>query len=104
MKKVKKEIVAEKAYIAQAMDQERQQYEAGEPKMRLLPEAERLRLLDNLKKKWEAVNLSYQGMTHCVVLDTIGKRARKENYENQMKQLEQSIEKMSKPHVFVQDY
>lgn len=103
LKTVKKEIQAEKEYIAAALDQERQSYEMGEAKMRLLPEPERQRLVENLKKKWEAVNKQYQGMTHCVVLDTIGKVRRKEEYESQLQQLEKSIEKLSKKYVFVQD-
>jgi len=100
---VKKEITAEKEYISAAMAQEQQNYEQGQARTRLLPDVERLRLLDNLKKKWESVNNQYQGMTHCVVLDTIGKVRRKEEYEGLLKQLEQSIEKLSKQHVFVRD-
>lgn len=100
---VKKEIQAEKEYIAAAMDQERAMFEEGQPKMRLLPEEERQDLLNKLKLKWEAVNKNYQGMTHIVSLDTIGKVRRKEEYESQLQQLEKSIEKLSKKFVFVQD-
>jgi len=100
---VKKEIQAEKDYIVAAMDQERESMEMGQAKMRLLPENERLRLLDNLKKKWESVNKQYQGMTHSVILDTIGKVRRKEEYEGQLQTLEKSIEKLTKKFVFVQE-
>lgn len=102
--KVKKEIQAEREYVKAAMDQERAQYEAGQPKMRLLGEEERVQLLDNLKKKWEVVNKQYQGMTHSVVLDTIGKVRRKEDYESQLQSLEKSVEKLSKKFVFVEDH
>lgn len=39
----------------------------------LMPEEERLQLLDQLKQKWEATNQAYQKMAHMVKLDTIGK-------------------------------
>jgi len=42
-------------------------------------------------------------MTHNIVLDTIGKIRRKEEYEGQLQTLEKSIEKLSKKFVFVQD-
>jgi len=101
--KVKKEVAAEKEYIREAMAAEREMQMANQPKMKVLPEEERLRLLDQLKKKWEAVNKQYQGMTHLVSLDTIGKTRRKEEYESQLQQLEKSIEKLSKKFVFVQE-
>jgi hypothetical protein len=103
LNKVKQEVAAEKEYIAEAMAQEREMMMASQPKMRMLPEEERLRLLDQLKKKWEAVNKQYQGMTHLVFLDTIGKTRRKEEYEAQLQQVEKSIEKLSKKFVFVQE-
>lgn len=103
LQKVKQEVAAEKEYIREAMAAEREMQMAHQPKMRMLPEEERLKLLDQLKKKWEAVNKQYQGMTHLVSLDTIGKTRRKEEYESQLQQLEKSIEKLSKKFVFVQD-
>lgn len=101
--KVKKEVAAEKEYIREAMEQEMEMQMASQPKMRMLPEDERVKLLDQLKKKWEAVNKQYQNMTHLVSLDTIGKVRRKEEYESQLQQLEKSIDKLSKKFVFVQD-
>lgn len=59
-------------------------------------------LLQDLKQKWEVVNRQYQLMTHIVQLDTHGKTKRKEEFELQLSQLERSIEKLSKPNVFVQ--
>lgn len=104
MKKVQGEINAEKEYIAAAMDQDRAMRESMGPQTRMLPEEERLRLLDDLKTKWEAVNGQYQAMTHQTRLDTIGKVRRKEEWEAELASLEKSIEKLSKPYVFVQDY
>lgn len=103
LEKVKGEIAVEKEYIRQVMAQQQEARIAMQPKMKQLPEEERLQLLDNLKKKWEAVNKQYQGMTHIVTLDTIGKVRRKEEYESQLQQLEKSIEKLSKKYVYVQE-
>jgi hypothetical protein len=100
---VKNEITAEKEYIRQVMEREREEEEKYSPKMRLLPENERENLLVELKQKWEAVNKQYQGITHIVTLDTMGKVRRKEQYENELQQIEKSIEKLSKKFVFVHD-
>lgn len=98
---VKQEIAAEKEYIRQVMAKEMEEQMKAQPKMKLLPEDERLKLLKTLKEKWEHVNKQYQGMTHIVTLDTIGKVRRKEEYESQLQQLEKSIEKLSKKYVYV---
>jgi len=103
LNKVKKEIQAEKDYVRAAMEQERQSYEMGQPHRRLLSEEDRLMLLENLKNKWEVVNKQYQAMTHMVILDTLGKVRRKEEYEAQLQSLEKSVEKLSKKFVFVED-
>lgn len=102
LNKVKKEVAMEKEYISQCLEQEAMMYQQRQPQMQLLEESERVRLLTQLKAKWEQVNHNYQNMTHIVTLDTIGKVRRKEEYESQLQQLEKSIEKMSKPLVFVQ--
>lgn len=39
-----------------------------------------------------------------VTLDTNGKVRRKEQYEQELSQIEKSIEKLSKPNVFVQAF
>jgi len=100
---VKQEINNEKEYIREIVQKEREEQMRSQPKMRLLPEEERERLLANLKRKWEVVNKQYQEMTHIVALDTIGKVRRKEEYETQLQQIEKSIEKLSKKYVFVHD-
>lgn len=103
--KVKREIVAEKEYIKNELEKRREQNDSsygGMTQTRLLKDDERENLLDNLKAKWEVVNKAYQGMTHITVMDTMGKIRRKEDYENQLQQLEKAIEKMSKQYVFVE--
>lgn len=103
LRSVKQEIQAEKDYINQIMAQEREEEAKSQPKMRLMPEEERLELLENLKKKWEAINKQYQACTHIVTLDTIGKVQRKEKYESQLAELEKSIERLSKKFIFVHE-
>lgn len=100
---VKREVVAEKEYIQECLNAEERMYTQSQPQMNLLPEQERVKLLGKLKAKWEQVDKKYQNMTHIVALDTIGKVRRKEDYESQLQQLEQSIERLSKPFVFVQE-
>ena len=102
--RVKQEVAIEKEYIDSVLAQEQEYLRSMEPRVSVLPEDERQRLLKNLKAKWEVVNKEYQTMTHLVTLDTIGKVRRKEEFEAELKKLEQSIEKLSKSVVMVQDY
>ena len=104
LSKVKAEIAAEKDYIRRVMDAEQDEAHKYEPKTHVLPEEERVQLLQQLKMKWEHVNKQYQTTTHMVTLDTQGKVRRKEQYETELQQIEKSIEKLSKPFVFVQAY
>jgi len=100
LQKIKKEISDEYEYI-RSMQQ--QQESAGPPGMRVLPEEERLALIDDLKGKWDAVNSTYQqsSVLSLASLDTIGKVKRKEMYEAQLSQIEKDIEKLSKKVVYV---
>lgn len=98
---VKAEIAAEKDYIRRVMEAEAEEESKYQPKTHVLPEEERLKLLTQLKIKWEAVNKQYQTTTHMVTLDTMGKVRRKEKYETELQQIEKSIEKLSKSIVLV---
>jgi len=100
---VKKEVEMEKTMIDSLVAQQRETAAAAQPKMRLLPEAERLQLLEALKLKWETVNAAYQTMTHNVIIDSQGKIRRKEQCEQELFQLERSIEKLNKKFVYVND-
>lgn len=51
-------------------------------------------ILDGLKKNWEELHHQYQGLS--VVTDTAPKKARKEQMEAEMKQLERDIETVEK--------
>jgi len=102
LQKIKKEIMDEYEYI-RTMQQA--QSEAGPPGMRLLPEDERLSLIDDLKQKWDDVNVQYQqsSVLSLASLDTIGKVKRKEMYEAQLAQIEKDIEKLSKKNIYVRE-
>ena len=55
---------------------------------------ERMALINALKSKWDVVNSKYQKITHLVSLDTAGQVRRKEDFEKQMSQLENDINKL----------
>ena len=87
------------------MPPQQAQQEAGPPGMRLLAEEEREALVDDLKKKWDEVNVTYQqtSVLDLASLDSIGKVKRKEQYEAQLAQIEKDIESLSKKSVYVRD-
>jgi len=104
LQKIKKEISDEYDYI-RSMQQQQQESGAVPPGMRVLAEDERLKLIDELKAKWDYVNATYQqsSVLSLASLDTIGKVKRKEMYEAQLAQIEKDIEKLSKKFVYVAD-
>jgi len=99
--KIKQEISDEYEYI-KSMQQ--QQMDEGPAGMRLMTDDERAELVVALKKKWDAVNKTYQqgSCLSLASLDTISKVKRKEMYEAQLAQIEKDIEKLSKKQVYVQ--
>ncbi|KAL1511052.1 hypothetical protein AB1Y20_005876 [Prymnesium parvum] len=104
LQKIKKEINDEYTYI-RSMQQQQQDASVIPAGMRLLPDEERLKLIDELKAKWDSVNSTYQqsSVLSLASLDTIGKVKRKEMYEAQLAQIEKDIEKLSKKFVYVHD-
>ena len=102
LQKIKQEIADEYEYI-KTMQQ--QQADEGPTGMKLMEESERMDLIIQLKKKWDAVNTLYQGSSvlSLASLDTIGKVKRKEMYEAQLAQIEKDIEKLSKKQVYVME-
>jgi len=70
---------------------------APQDRMDELDPADRQQLVDQLKAKWDSVNASYQRMTHMTRLDTVGKRNRKEQCEKDLKDIENSIERLTRP-------
>jgi len=104
LKKIKKEIQDEYEYV-RAAQKAYEEASLHPPGMRLLPEDERLQLIDQLKQKWDQVNGLYQSSSclSLASLDTIGKVKRKEQYEAQLAQIEKDVEMLSKPMVYVKE-
>ncbi|CAD8126807.1 unnamed protein product [Paramecium sonneborni] len=85
-------------------EQHRKQLEQSQQdnKLQQMPEEELELIRLGLKKKYDELNQQYQQQTHCRVFGTIGVKRRKENYEKELLQLEQDIEKLNKKYVFIQ--
>ena len=98
LKKIKNEIDQEYELVREMQMEEEQQKDRDKF---LLPEDEREELIGALKKKWEVVHKQYQEITHVQKIDTVGLRRKKENCEQELRQLEKDIEKLSKKFIFV---
>lgn len=101
LSKVKKQINEEYKYIESIKQEKEARKRSKATHIELLPEEERVKLLNEMKDKWEKINHEYQQMTHLVYLDTISKIKRKEHFENSLLRLEKDIEKLSKKNVFI---
>lgn len=93
LQKIKKEIDQEYELVREMQMEEDQQRDRDKY---LLPDDEREELIASLKKKWEVVHKTYQEITHVSKIDTVGLRRKKENCEQELKQLEKDIEKLAK--------
>lgn len=98
LQKIKKEIDQEYELVREMQMEEEQQKDRDKF---LLPDAEREELIAALKKKWEVVHKTYQEITHVQKIDTVGLRRKKETCEQELRQLEKDIEKLSKKFIFV---
>lgn len=70
---------------------------AKEEEVQVMNDAERVELINQLKQRWDDVNSVYQKYCHKVLLDTPGEIRRKTSQEAELKQLEDDIEKLSRP-------
>jgi len=98
LRHIKADIDAEYDYIRQLQEQDEEERNSG---MQQMPEEQRLSLMAGLKAKWESVNTEYQGATHLTVLDSAGKKYRKEKYEAELSQIEKDIEKLNRKTIMV---
>ncbi len=106
---VKKQIEREQKLIDECVreqKQKQQQQEHGieggvsqenEDDYTILDEQERHALIDALKSKWDYVNSTYQKICHRVSIDSLGDIKRKEAQEADLQQLEEDIERLSRP-------
>ncbi|KAJ7297326.1 hypothetical protein O6H91_05G047400 [Diphasiastrum complanatum] len=80
---------------------QKQQMLSDHPNSRRLEEGERQELIAMLKQKWQQVNEAYQKISFT--LDTPAKKSRKEEYEEQLMQIERDILTLSRRVVLVVD-
>lgn len=97
--RVKDEIEREKEIIQNCVrENARREGElVDEPMYEVLDENERHELINALKAKWDHVNSKYQKICHRVMLDSLGELRRKESQEAELQQLEDDIERLSRP-------
>ncbi|KAI9145048.1 calmodulin-binding-domain-containing protein [Paraphysoderma sedebokerense] len=92
--KRKEELIQAKVKEADITEESEQK-----PGLILLPEDERLKLLEGLKNNWEKLNSDYQKLS--LTVDTVPKIARKVNIEQQLKRIEEDIQKFSHQNIYV---
>ena len=91
---VKEEIRRENDMIDRYVKEKMGHVEAEPDRYDQISDEERNALITALKAKWDNTNNKYQKITHLVSLDTAGQIRRKENFETEMKQLEDDINKL----------
>lgn len=89
--KIKKQVEKEKEVIETCLKEEE------EETFTILDEEERRSLMDALKRKWDDVNATYQKICHRVSIDSLGDIKRKEAQEAELQQLEDDIQRLSRP-------
>jgi len=91
---VKEEIRRENEMIQKYVKEQMGEVEREPDRYEEISNEERAELLASLKAKWDSVNANYQKITHLVLLDTAGQIRRKEQYEKQLTQLENDINRL----------
>jgi len=97
--KIKSDIQEEYDYIRRLQEEEERMM--IESQQRTLTQEEQYALIEGLKAKWEKVNTDYQATTHITLMDSIGKKVRKEKYEAMLALIEKDIEKLNKGQIIV---
>jgi hypothetical protein len=97
--RIKKDIHEEYEYIRRLQEEEERMM--IESQQRELTGEEQYALIEGLKAKWEKVNTDYQATTHITLMDSIGKKTRKEKYEAMLALIEKDIEKLNKQQIIV---
>ena len=94
---VKKEMEMEQRFVDECVkEQGVRGMESGDD-FEILEEGERLNLINSLKSKWDHVNSKFQKICHRVSIETLGDIKRKEAQEAELQQLEEDIERLSRP-------
>lgn len=95
LKKVKKEVQREKEVVEFCVKEKANEPEEEEYIM--FDEMERQHLIYSLKRKWDDVNSTYQKICHRVSINSLGDIKRKEAQEAELQQLEDDIQRLSRP-------
>jgi len=94
LSKVRNEVQREKEIIEEHVKRNGQ---STEIEYEVMDEDERQMLINALKAKWDAVNCNYQKICFRTTLLSLGDMNRKEAQEAELQQLEEDIERLSKP-------
>ena len=92
---VKAEIENEKALVEMYVA-EQNGNPSEEEVVEMMDEEERRNLINKLKQRWDIVNASYHKMAHKAVFDTPSEVKRKASQEDELQQLENDIEMLSR--------
>lgn len=97
LQKVQEDVQREKLIIAKCINEQSTEGGAEETEYEMMGVDERQQLINSLKKKWDEVNSHYQKICHRVNIDSMGDMKRKEAQEKDLQQLEDDIQKLSRP-------
>jgi len=97
-----KEQIQEEEREIQKEHSESLKRQQNEESFAVLPEEERLNLIQSLKEKHSAMMHEYQKLTHKTVLSCVSELAHKERFEEGLEMLENSLKKLSKKNVIIQ--
>jgi len=93
---VKAEIENEKALVEMYVAEQNGNPSEEDDHAEMMDEGERRELINKLKQRWDTVNASYHKMAHKAVFDTPSEVKRKASQEDELKQLENDIEMLSR--------
>ncbi len=93
---VKEEIQKEKELVEMYVAEQNGNPSEEDEDVEMMDEGERRELIISLKQKWDTVNASYHKMAHKAVFDTPSEVKRKVAHEEELKQLENDIEMLSR--------
>ena len=93
---VKAEIENEKALVEMYVAEQNGNLAGEEDGVEMMDEEERRGLIIKLKQRWDSVNASYHKMAHKAVFDTPSEVKRKASHEDELQQLENDIEMLSR--------
>jgi len=97
LRKVQEDVQREKSIIAKCISEQSTEGGVEETEYEMMGVDERQLLINSLKKKWDEVNSRYQKICHRVSIDSLGDMKRKEAQEKELQQLEDDIQKLSRP-------